>query len=126
MVRAKVVRDEIERGVPADAFVADLRVEQPIFQRERFAKRRSLRAQSSEIGGMVWIARDGHGAVGLWGRQDTAANATIGAGSANGAGHDHSAAAAIRSPGKENAAVNHIDRIGPHLSFVGAERLAGP
>jgi len=52
----KATRDEIERLRPCRPLAADFRIEEPVLEPERGAKRRALDAQPAEIGGMRGIA----------------------------------------------------------------------
>ena len=86
----KAMRDMVERVAPGHPLhrplvAADHRMQQAVFQPERLAERRSLRAQPAEIGGMLGIARDRRPSPAVGRRQHAAADAAIGAGGFGGA-----------------------------------------
>ncbi len=86
----EAMRDMVERVAPGHPLhgslaAADHRMQQPVFEPERFTERRALRAQPAEIGGMLGIARDRRTAAAVGRRHDAAADAAIGAGGADGA-----------------------------------------
>ena len=86
----EAMRDMVERIAPGHPLhgalaAADHRIEQPVLEAERLAERRALRAQPSEIGGMLGIAGNRRAAVAVRRRQHAAADAAIGTGRARGA-----------------------------------------
>ncbi len=95
----QAVGDVVERVAPGHAFhdslgplvATDHRMEQTARKAERFAERRSLGAQPSEIGGMLGIAGNRSTAIAVGRCQHAAADAAIGTGGARGAqgGIDH-------------------------------------
>ena len=85
----KAMRDMIERVGPGDPLhralaAADHRIEQAVLKAERLAERGAFRAQPSEIGGVLGIARDRRPAATVRRRQHAAADAAIGTGGACG------------------------------------------
>ena len=83
----QLTRDVIERGVPADISIADARRQQPRLEAERFAERRSLRAQPPEVGGMPRVAGDRRTAGSVRLCLDATADATVRARRAHAAVH---------------------------------------
>ncbi len=86
----KAMRDMVERVAPGHPLhgalaAADHRIEQPVLEAEGFAERRALRAQPSEIGGMLGIAGYRRAAAIVRCRQHAATDAAIGTGRAGGA-----------------------------------------
>ncbi len=86
----EAVRDVIERVGPGHPLhialaAADHRIKQAILKAQRFAERRAFRAEPSEIGGMLGIARDRGTAAAIRRREHAAADAAIRTGRAGGA-----------------------------------------
>ena len=84
------VGDMVERVAPGDPLhhalgAADHRIKQAALEAERFAERRALRAQPTQIGGMVRIAGDGGAALVVGRRQHAAADTAVGTSRAGGA-----------------------------------------
>ncbi len=78
--RAQLAHDGVEGGVPRDPGAVDLRMEQPVLQRQRLAERRALGAQAAVIGRMLGVARDAGAALPVRGREHAASDPAIGAG----------------------------------------------
>jgi hypothetical protein len=80
----KAVRHGRQRLVPRRALSRDHRVQEPALEPDRLAERRAFRAQPTEIGRVVGIARDRDAAEPVGRGADAAADAAIGAGRAHG------------------------------------------